>query len=101
MRIVSNDTATTILRHVHPAPVPSLLHPVHYDRARRRLWIMGQRCHHGATGALLAALAAGGLAAARLKPPTSLALTATAGVLMAHDWKDRSLWFHLGPDPQP
>ena len=24
-----------------------------YDGARRRLWIAGQRCHHGATGALL------------------------------------------------
>jgi hypothetical protein len=26
---------------------------MHYDRVRRRLWICGQRCHHGATGALL------------------------------------------------
>jgi len=35
--------------------------------------------HHGLTGALLF----------------------TAGtVLMLHDWKDRSLWFHLGPDTQ-
>ena len=39
--------------------------PVHYDRSLRRLWIRGQRCHHGATGALLAsagafAVAAGG-----------------------------------------
>lgn len=24
------------------------------DRRRRRLWICGRRCHHGATGALLA-----------------------------------------------
>ena len=28
--------------------------PLHYDRQLRRLWIRGQRCHHGATGALLA-----------------------------------------------
>lgn len=51
-----------------------------YDPDRRRLWVAGQRVHHGLTGALL--LAAG-----------------TA--LMAHDWKDRSLWFRLGPDTQP
>jgi hypothetical protein len=51
-----------------------------YDPDRKRLWVAGQRVHHGLTGALL--LAAG-----------------TA--LMAHDWKDRSLWFRLGPDTQP
>ena len=51
-----------------------------YDPRRRRLWIAGQRVHHGLTGAFL--LAAG-----------------TA--LMLHDWKDRSLWFQLGPDTQP
>jgi hypothetical protein len=49
--------------------------PLHYDRRHRRLWIRGQRCHHGATGALLASL---GL------------------VLMVHDWKDRALWFARG-----
>ena len=30
-----------------------------------------------------------------------LALTATAGLLMAHDWKDRSMWFQLGAGNQP
>jgi hypothetical protein len=55
---------------------PELVHkPLHYDRSLRRLWIRGQRCHHGATGALLATL---GL------------------VLMAHDWKDRAIWFTRG-----
>jgi hypothetical protein len=49
--------------------------PLHYDRSLRRLWIRGQRCHHGATGFLLAA----------------------AGLLMmVHDWKDRALWFRRG-----
>ncbi len=52
-----------------------LRHPLHYDSHRRRLWILGQRCHHGATGALLAALGA---------------------ALMLHDWKDRSIWFERG-----
>jgi len=58
----------------------SLTSLLRYDAHRRRLWIAGQRVHHGLTGVLL--LAAG-----------------TALVL--HDWKDRSLWFHLGPDTQP
>jgi MOSC domain-containing protein YiiM len=47
---------------------------VHYDAEMRRLWVCGRRLHHGLTGAVLAA----------------------AGVLlMAHDWRDRSVWFHL------
>ena len=51
-----------------------------YDPQRRRLWVAGQRVHHGLTGALLF----------------------TAGTaLMLHDWKDRSLWFRVGPDTQP
>ena len=30
---------------------PELLRkPLHYDSKRKRLWIWGQRCHHGATG---------------------------------------------------
>jgi hypothetical protein len=48
---------------------------VHYDRRLRRLWVLGQRFHHGASGALLAA---------------------TGLLLMAHDWKDRGVWFARG-----
>jgi hypothetical protein len=60
---------------------PELLHkPLHYDRSRRRLWIRGQRCHHGATGLLLAT---------------------TGLLLMLHDWKDRSIWFARGWQDQP
>ena len=58
----------------------SLTPLLRYDGSRRRLWIAGQRVHHGLTGVVL--LAAG-----------------TALVL--HDWKDRSLWFQLGRDMQP
>jgi hypothetical protein len=48
---------------------------VRYDARRHRVWICGQRLHHGLTGAMLAA----------------------AGVvLMAHDWNDRSFWFRIG-----
>jgi hypothetical protein len=51
-----------------------------YDPRRRRLWVCGQRVHHGMTGALLAA----------------------AGTfLMAHDWKDLPLWFQRGAQNQP
>ena len=56
--------------------------PLHYDAIERRLWIRGQRCHHGATGALLASVGAMAIAA--------------GGLLMAHDWKDRPLWFRRG-----
>jgi hypothetical protein len=72
-----------------------------YDGARRRLWIAGQRCHHGATGALMAAAATAGLAARRSRPARALAIVTTGGLLMAHDWKDRSIWFQRGWQNQP
>jgi hypothetical protein len=59
----------------HP---PYLRKPIHYDRVQRRLWIFGQRCHHGATGTFLTFWGAVGVA------------------LMAHDWKDRAMWFARG-----
>ena len=73
--------------------------PVHYDAARRRLWICGQRCHHGATGALLAA--GGAIALAALRTPPVAAVVAAGGALMVHDWHDRALWFRLGRQDQP
>lgn len=75
--------------------------PVYYDSASRRVWIFGQRCHHGATGALLATTGIAGLIAARMKAPGLAALLATGSVLMVHDWKDRSLWFARGWQDQP
>jgi hypothetical protein len=74
---------------------------VQYDAARRRLWIAGQRCHHGATGALVAGVGVTGLAAQLAAIPTALALAATGSVLMAHDWNDRSIWFERGRGTQP
>ena len=70
-----------------------------YDALRRRLWIRGQRCHHGATGSLVAGLACLGLIA-EPAAPTILALAA-GGALMIHDWKDRSFWFERGYGTQP
>lgn len=61
--------------------------PVHYDRIRRRLWVRGQRCHHGATGAFLTSIGAAGIV--------------IGSVLMVHDWKDRSMWFERGWGTQP
>jgi len=77
---------------------------VEYDALRRRLWIMGQRCHHGATGSVVAAAACLALIS---DPPSNghvsvLALTAAGGgaLLMAHDWKDRGIWFERGRGSQ-
>jgi hypothetical protein len=46
-----------------------------YDAERRRVWVCGQRLHHGLTGALL---------------------TAAGIALMVHDRRDRSIWFKPG-----
>lgn len=62
-----------------PARPTSRSRVVAYDPVRRRVWVCGQRVHHGLTGALLA----------------------IAGtVLMLHDWKDHSMWFQRGPGHQ-
>jgi hypothetical protein len=81
---------------------------VEYDALRHRLWILGQRCHHGATGTLVAAAAFLVLAAeSAVQPdpdpaPRSLFAAAAAGgaLMMAHDWKDRAIWFERGRGSQ-
>jgi hypothetical protein len=52
---------------------------IRYDAERRRLWVLGQRVHHGTTGIVLAAVGA---------------------ALVAHDWKDRPVWFQRGAQQQ-
>ncbi len=81
---------------------------VEYDSMRRRLWILGQRCHHGATGSVVATIAFMALLiepAGIRETPTDMkpliALAAAGGVLMLHDWKDRQVWFERGPGNQP
>lgn len=78
-----------------------------YDAFRRRLWIFGQRCHHGATGSVVATLACLGLmvepapiAKPLVRPRSMLALALTGGALMAHDWKDHPIWFERGHGSQ-
>jgi hypothetical protein len=68
--------------------------PLHYDALQRRLWIRGQRCHHGATGAVLAGAGVVGLLALRARVLSGI--VAAGGVLMLHDWKDRTVWFARG-----
>jgi hypothetical protein len=53
---------------------------VGYDPARRRLWICGQRVHHGSAGVML---------------------TLFGTLLMAHDRRDLPLWFERGRQNQP
>ena len=95
----------------------TLGHPIRFDARRRRLWIFGQRCHHGATGAVIAAAAGAVLARDQLAAPTQATLAgaraasrvvtqatllaAVGGLMMLHDWKDHSIWFELGPGNQP
>ena len=67
---------------------------IHYDGARRRVWIGEQRCHHGATGAVLAGAGVVGLIA--LRTPALSAIVAAGGLLMVHDWHDRAVWFSRG-----
>jgi hypothetical protein len=80
---------------------------VEYDSIDRRLWILGQRCHHGATGSIVVGLACLGLAARLmrvLRPSlgarTIAAAALTGSALMAHDWDDRSFWFERGRGTQ-
>jgi hypothetical protein len=92
---------------MQPAATTALVRLVEYDALRRRLWILGQRCHHGATGSVVAALACLDLIA-DVAPPTSgvaprslMAFSlAAGGAMMVHDWKDRSIWFERGRGSQ-
>lgn len=72
---------------------------VGYDPDLRRLWIGGQRLHHGATGVALAGLAIASLATRR--SPRGLAYLLAGSAMCAHDWKDRAIWFQRGPQNQP
>jgi hypothetical protein len=71
---------------------------VEYDAIQRRLWILGQRCHHGATGTVVAGAAIA--IAPRRRHRSALALLLAGSAMMAHDWKDRSMWFEPGPGSQ-
>jgi hypothetical protein len=67
------------------------------DAGRRRIWIGGQRLHHGVTGMALAAVGVAGLAARRLSARGGLEWTLVGTALIAHDWNDRGEWFRRRP----
>jgi hypothetical protein len=82
---------------------------IRYDAARRRLWILGQRCHHGAAGVLIAGFAGAWLAASTAVPrpdheagaaARAIVVAGLGGILMLHDRKDHAFWFRVGADPQ-
>jgi hypothetical protein len=66
------------------------------DPELRRLWIGGQRLHHGLTGVALATASLANLALRRSQATRAVAWMLAGGVLIAHDWKDRSAWFRRG-----
>jgi hypothetical protein len=69
---------------------------VDFDLGSRRVWIGGQRLHHGATGAAFAAVGIVGIAARRVPLRECLPVALLGTLLMAHDWKDRGAWFRRG-----
>ena len=70
---------------------------VGFDPELRRLWIGGQRLHHGATGVALARVALAQLATRRTTAQRGLAYLLAGAALSAHDWHDRAVWFRRGP----
>jgi hypothetical protein len=67
------------------------------DPGRRRLWVGGQRLHHGLTGIAVATAGLAQLATRRTEASRAIAWALAGAVLMAHDWKDRAVWFRRGP----
>jgi hypothetical protein len=61
-----------------------------YDPRSRRVWIGGQRLHHGVTGIVLAGAGLAGFPGRRRR---GLPFALFGSALIAHDWKDRAVWF--------
>ena len=67
------------------------------DPQLRRMWVGGQRLHHGLTGIAVVGAGVAQLLTRRSEANRAIAWTLAGCVLMAHDWKDRSVWFRRGP----
>jgi hypothetical protein len=67
------------------------------DPELRRVWVGGQRLHHGLTGIAVATASLANLALRRSEANRAIAWVLAGGVLIAHDWKDRGAWFRGGP----
>jgi hypothetical protein len=66
------------------------------DPELRRVWVGGQRLHHGLTGTAVAMAGLAQLAAGRTEASRAIAWALAGAVLMAHDWQDRAVWFRRG-----
>ena len=66
------------------------------DPELRRMWVGGQRLHHGLTGIAVASVGLANLALRRSDASRAIAWALAGGVLIAHDWKDRGNWFRRG-----
>jgi hypothetical protein len=67
-----------------------------FDLKSRRLWIAGQRLHHGATGIAVIGAGVAGMIIGRTDPRRGIAWTLAGTAMIAHDWKDRAVWFRRG-----
>ena len=67
------------------------------DTTHRRLWVGGQRLHHGLTGVAVAGAGFAQLLIRRTEANRAIVWALAGAVLIAHDWKDRSAWFRRGP----
>lgn len=97
------DTATEVLGAIETGAEAPAAPPwtrgnrlLGYDPERRRVWVAGQRLHHGTTGIALAGTALARLIRGRASAGRSIAAILAGGALVAHDWKDRSIWFKRG-----
>ena len=68
-----------------------------FDPERRRLWVAGQRLHHGASGVAVLCTGVAGMLAGRTNTRRGIAWALAGSAMIAHDWKDRSAWFQRGP----
>jgi hypothetical protein len=82
------------LRAMNPWKVGNRI--IGIDPELRRLWIGGQRLHHGLTGIALTGAGMAQLVTRRAAAGRAIAWAVAGGLLIAHDWKDRSVWFRRG-----
>jgi hypothetical protein len=68
-----------------------------FDPELRRLWIAGQRLHHGVTGIAVLGAGLAGMLAGHTDPMLAVGWTLAGSAMVAHDWKDRAVWFRRGP----
>ena len=67
-----------------------------FDPELRRVWVAGQRLHHGASGIAVLCAGMAGMLAGRTNPRRGIGWALAGSAMIAHDWKDRSVWFRRG-----